>query len=199
MNILYLHGFNSAFSPTNEKVVELSKIGRVIPFSYDSFDDPAHIELAIIQKIEDVDPGFDEPWLLVGTSLGGYFALIVGQHLAFASVAINPTIDPRKRFLKLLDENPGGQFINYVTNKLGYLKQQYITEYEKPSSAANAYNVRPLIILDLGDEVLDSRETIDFFDEHQTLVFNGGSHRFDHIEEAAGVIREYATNSAVIS
>ena len=41
------------------------------------------------------------------------------------------------------------------------------------------------MILDLGDEILDARETIKKYQGKVALkIFEGGSHRFDHMEEA---------------
>lgn len=44
------------------------------------------------------------------------------------------------------------------------------------------------VVLDMGDEVISSKETLDTVVDLPILTFPGGSHRFDHMEELVGLL-----------
>ena len=51
-----------------------------------------------------------------------------------------------------------------------------------------------LILLDKGDELLNSLETEENLkDSYAVTSFNGGSHRFDHMKDACPVIEQFYT------
>ena len=61
-----------------------------------------------------------------------------------------------------------------------------------------AASISRTVILDLGDEILDVRRTIRKYEGKVALhVFEGGSHRFDHMEDALPKILDSMTTLAV--
>ena len=56
----------------------------------------------------------------------------------------------------------------------------------------SAYPIAPRLLLDLGDELLDSTATLNSYGSFmQPLTFEGGSHRFEHMSEALDNIATY--------
>jgi predicted esterase YcpF (UPF0227 family) len=175
--IAYLHGFNSAFNATNPKIYELEKIDEVLPFSYNSFGRREEILENIVSLLGGRVRG------LVGTSLGGYYAAEVGKILQIPTVMINPCLDP----YLLLRKEIGQPRHNYVNAEFNVLEEDILESYRgypiSPDRFADI-SANPLVLLDLEDELLDSRHTAEILKDWSPVLFGGGSHRFDHMKEA---------------
>ena len=172
MNILYIHGFNSAFNSESDKVKELLKIGNVIPFTYDTFDSPSNILKFIKEKIADNDID-----LLVGTSYGGYWAMLLCKHLGIPAVALNPCVEPHK-VLKEFE----GQCTNFVTQETRTFKLSN-EKFESVSETNDFKYLLPLVGIELGDEVINAHESIDILKKHNLIVYEDGSHRFTNFSK----------------
>ncbi|TYL47679.1 YqiA/YcfP family alpha/beta fold hydrolase [Marinomonas sp. IMCC 4694] len=59
-------------------------------------------------------------------------------------------------------------------------------------------NHHGLLLFDKGDELIDYRETVRLLPDIQTLIFEGGSHRFDHIDESLDAIQQYANRLSLV-
>ena len=71
-------------------------------------------------------------------------------------------------------------------------------EMEWDESGIYAAGISRTFIVDLADEVLDARATIKRYEGKVALhAFEGGSHRFDHMEEALPMILNSMTTIAV--
>jgi len=87
MKILYLHGYNSRFDPTTDKMKELSVLGEVVGISIDYNKTKTVIENALSDMPNDID-------ILVGTSMGGWLSNKLGTLTDLPYVSINPAINP---------------------------------------------------------------------------------------------------------
>jgi hypothetical protein len=185
MKILYIHGFASKFDVANEKVVGLKSLGEVVGITVDytrPWIDVFNL-LASTAMHERVD-------LIVGTSLGGYWAAEIGEHFGIPFVALNPSIEPSVTLKRYEGKN-----VSYTGD-----------EYELSSSVIDSYANRDfavsgsgLVILDAADEVLDSDRTKRLLEPHYAVsVFDGGSHRFEHINESLELIEKHVLNSELV-
>ena len=126
--------------------------------------------------------------LLVGTSMGGWLASVVGTRLGIPFVAINPAIDPSQTLRK------------HVGTGLDLQGEEYhLTESVIDSYGSLSTNGCGLILLDQADDVIDWRVTHDLLHEHYSVVsFPGGSHRFEHMEEALPLIEAFLERSSLV-
>jgi len=127
----------------------------------------------------------DRKLMLIGSSLGGFWAQHLAPELGAAMVLINPSLRPDETLARHV-----GRYRNEATGGETALTAADV-------AALRAYRVEPchpavptLVLLDTGDEVLDYRvaETA-FRGCGQTLVYPGGDHRFAHLPEALPAIR----------
>ena len=191
-----LHGFNSATPNESSTFFEdnvLKKGDKLYNLNY-PFN--ANASESLIQDVEEcleewaattyrAEPTIDDI-TFVGCSLGGYMA----QHMAAIylghAIAINPAIIPSESLSRWLGINT-----NYRTAEV-------INLTEADVEAFADFVVRPgivptLVLLDMGDDVLDAEATEGHFEgKAKVVTFEGGSHRFDHMEEALPVIKEFA-------
>lgn len=186
-DLYYLHGFNSGLKPDSEKIRKLKTLGQVTMLEYDSFDTRENI---LAQLEEDTRAHLDP--VFVGTSLGAYYAYELAHKLCAASILINPAINPGEH----LREGIGNTFENYVTGERRTLTGKSVNSYigKEMKRLFNGTSFKPLLLLDEGDEIFDSKETMEVFADSSsdTHLFKGGSHRFEHLEEALPVISAYA-------
>ena len=194
--IIYLHGFNSAFNPDSDKVRALSKIDKVYPLSYNSFDSHSNILYDILSKTRHL-----ENPIFVGTSLGGFYAAMAASAFGAPCVLINPVVTGSFfQTTGTLIKNVS--MINYVTGEQSALTQQTLESYTDTTIIDLNYEYKPLLLLDAADELIDSIQTHEALLEivsESSMCYPGGSHRFDHIDLALPVIESYLNNCSYVS
>jgi predicted esterase YcpF (UPF0227 family) len=185
--IVYLHGFNSAFDPENEKVAALSQLGAVHGISYDSYSSYRCIRRHLIDEIGKIECDFGD-LLLVGTSLGGFWAAEMAAVFGCPSVIINPCYDPTEMLRRHIGEN-----INYKTQEKKIFTTESCESYENIRIQDTLPPYFPLVLIDLGDTIIDPYLSAEIFEELKWSVikYEGGSHRFDHMVESIEEIKKY--------
>ena len=110
---------------------------------------------------------------LVGSSLGGYFASYLSQQLELPAVVINPAVAPFNLMQDYLGEqyNPHQNYTYQVTYEhIEQLKQLYQPTLWQPKLI--------MLLQQMGDEVLDFSEAVDYYkNSHQFIEF-AGDHSF---------------------
>jgi hypothetical protein len=175
--IMYCHGFASNFDPSKDKVQMLSQLAPVIGVTVDYTQHPMEVFDAFAVPLLHA-----RRTLIVGTSMGGFFAAWLGSTLDFPFISINPAITPDTSLRKHI-----GTGMTYFGSKF-HLNEEVVDVYADLPFRTDG---RGQIILDLGDEVIDAQKTITAVGNRLPVItFPGGSHRFDHMRELAVVIRE---------
>ena len=156
--IVYCHGYGS--NKESSKVEWLNKViqGRCVAFNIDI--DPA---TSIPKLLDDIsmeildEPNRDEEMILVGTSLGGWYAAKLASIFQCKSVIINPSINPKTSLLK----------------------------YGVPSEICNNYddfefNEGATYFIAQDDDVIDHSELLITLEAKGVQVFrSSGGHRFN--------------------
>lgn len=127
--------------------------------------------------------------MLIGSSLGGYYAQYLGVHLDAVNkvVLINPALQPRKTLKPYI-----GQQTNIVTGKSFIFTQQNFDELAQYKVSTKDVVAPTLVLLDEGDEVIEYRfAEAQYKDIGRVLIYPDGSHRFDHLEEAVPEIEAF--------
>lgn len=188
---VYLHGFNSGFTSANPKVAALETIGEVIGVTYDT---TAPLDLALKDILGQLPEDLDDV-VIVGTSLGAFYAAEVSRTLGLPAVLINPCIDPYLSLRKYV----GQVHTNYVTGETAHFGDNALSTYMR-HTLLPCQRIKPLVFVDTGDQVIPAQTTINFFGKKDLTViaFEGGSHRFDHMDEALEYIKVYSNTVAVV-
>ena len=194
--IVYLHGFNSAYNPSSDKIQALSKIDEIFPLSYNSCDTYKNILQDILQKTQHC-----ADTVFVGTSLGGFYAAACASVRGVPSVLINPVVQG-SLIQKIGALYKGSEVVNYVTHEKHMITDEMIDSYDNLDLKDLCYEYKPLLLLDGEDELLDSQHTYDILKDvvsKSSVFYPGGSHRFDHIEHALPSIENYLHNCSCVS
>lgn len=144
--IMYCHGFASNYNPSKEKVQVLSELAPVIGVTVDYTRPPEKVFNVLAQPLAHAPRT-----LIVGTSMGGFYAAWLGSALDFPFIAINPAIAPSSSLRK----------------HIGAGMTHFGSAFDLRAEIVDAYNNLPFqtdghgqVFLDLGDEVIDPQETI---------------------------------------
>jgi len=181
MSIIYLHGFNS--SGQSAKAQELAALMPDIEVL--TPDIPADMREAIPFLMQYIGNHADRDLMLIGSSLGGYYARYLAGRFGCAAVLINPALNPVPLLLTQL-----GDQINYYTSERYQLTAGMVQALD--AWAANNTGIPLLVLLDEEDELLDSGLTQrNCQGMADVVVFPGGSHRFEHLPESINRIRSF--------
>lgn len=177
INILYVHGFGSQVDPNSDKRIALAKVADVAAVAPD-YTTPYD---AVMRKVQPYLAGVD---LLLGTSMGGFLVTRLAENTGIPFVAINPVLQTRKTLSKYIGTH------QYHTGRTFSLSKETVGTYPDFLPCAG----KGMVLLDMGDELLDSQETKVVLEPLMTVhTFAGGSHRFSHMDEALPLIKSFIT------
>lgn len=184
---LYLHGFNSG--GTSSKAGRLRTLLAPVPVLSPTY--PVHKARAAVDFLRDYiaaamrDQAHGTPLVLIGSSLGGFYAHYLAPEFDARIVLINPSLRPDITLLRCVGPNH-----NEATGEdytLSADEVRALGEYRVPACDPR---IPALLLLDTGDKLLDYRVAEAAYREcGKTMVYAGGNHRFEHLNEAAMEIR----------
>jgi uncharacterized protein len=174
--LIYLPGFNSG--PQSEKSASLMRHFAALEVaSYDSWDpDQGHRDLdALMRPLASVAP------VLVGSSLGGFWAWHFAAKYRLRCVLLNPCMTPEVTLAPYL-----GEVQNMYSGAKGLLTRAHLLRYGVYRGGS------PLactVLHEKGDELIPYQESVANFSAPVRLVLvEGGSHRFENLEVAIAEI-----------
>jgi predicted esterase YcpF (UPF0227 family) len=169
--VLYIHGFNS--SPQSRKA-QLLKARFEERGGIENYFCPQlpHRPILAMHRLEEIIQKNPEV-LVVGSSLGGYYATYLAEKFNLKAVLINPAVRP----YLLLDAIKGEQR-NYHTGETYELTQQHLDELLTLEVAAITVPQRYLLMVETGDEVLDYTQALERYRGVNQIVIKGGDHSF---------------------
>ena len=187
MNLLYLHGFNS--SPDSTKAIIFqsfikkknseSLLVPSLPIS------PKETILLLEEIIEENKKEIS----LIGSSLGGFYAAYLAEKYKLKSVLINPVVSSHLKNMKDLI----GEHENYNTGEKYFFSKSSFKELFDYKIKRFSIPLNQLFLLQLGDEVLDQKETLKYYKGSLFLVEDEGSHKFDNFEKYLPLIYDFMT------
>jgi predicted esterase YcpF (UPF0227 family) len=169
--IVYLHGFIS--SPLSKKAVMLGDYLANVATGVDYVvPELHHRPKRAFAQVEAACAGIDPADLtLVGSSLGGFYATVAGERLGCRVALLNPAVHPHTHFARYL-----GPQKNLHTGESFELTPEHVEELAALDPASITRPERYWLFVETGDEVLDYREAVAFYEEACQSVTRGGDH-----------------------
>ncbi|MBA1193501.1 esterase [Pseudomonas entomophila] len=184
-SILYIHGFNS--SPLSRKARQLEMAMDPLGLA-ERLRIPAlhHHPRQAIAQLEAAIVALGQP-LLVGSSLGGYYATHLAERHGLKALLINPAVAPHRLF----DGYLGTQRNLYTdeTWELTLDHVQALAELEVPAPSAGE---RIQVWLQTGDETLDYRQAQRYYQACDLRIEVGGDHGFQGFAQRLDQVLAFA-------
>lgn len=189
IGIFYVHGFNSALKQS--KIDALSNIldskrYKVIGTQWNSEDTFDNNVATLINQINSVSDQFDDI-VIIGCSLGGFYARYIACKLNCYAVLINPVVEPLIQMEPLI-----GSFKNYVTgNKYEFtdkLLQSYAAGLVKDTCNCLTYVSRT-------DKILPNNTSFVYFYRqlYGKIIETETEHRVDDYSQLPNFAEEINT------
>lgn len=196
--ILYLHGFRS--SPQSLKATLLAQAMRArgledawlcpqLPAS------PAQAMALADRLIRKALPGGIEQTrsglVVIGSSLGGYYATCLAEHWQCRAALLNPVVYAARDLATQVGEHTlyhgGGPFT---------FLPEYIDELAEMAVGRPTHPERYYLLAATGDEVLDWQEMTDWFQGCRQHVIHGGDHGISDFQAHLPEVLEFALAGA---
>lgn len=174
--ILYLHGLNS--SPASAKAQQLIRLMQQLGLQ-DCLQVPAlhhHPRLAL-EQLEVLVDRLERP-VLVGSSLGGYYATHLAERHNLKALLINPAVNPHRLFAGAL-----GLQTNYHNGETWELTADHLAALAELEVPAPRDGERYQVWLQTADETLDYRAAERFYRHAALRIQAGGDHGFQGFAE----------------
>lgn len=174
MKLIYLHGFNSDGNSGTAQKLRGAYPWLISP-SY-NYVKPK-IAFEEIKKVIEETLKADTNIVIIGTSLGGFWANYFGQKYNVKAMLINPTIHPSISLLKYLGENE-----NFNTAKKVMFKKEDADSYKE-------FEVEPIpgvfrtLVLGTRDNIIDYKLTEKYFKDKAKIFFIDEGHQIENIEK----------------
>ena len=177
MKILYLHGFRSSPASYKARIVEqrMAVLGHVSDLICPQL--PASPQAAIALALALVKDIPASELAIVGSSLGGFYATYLAEHLGCRAVLVNPSVDPLKNLSQAV-----GITTAWHSDTPFEFKQEYIAELAALKVARITDPARYFLIAATGDEVLDYRDMTAHYAGARQHVIQGGDHAVSNFE-----------------
>jgi len=177
---IFIHGFGSSGFSGKADLLRgyFRSIGE--PYIAPSL---SHIPKLAIATLDELVDSYDDV-TLIGSSLGGFYALYLAERYNLRAVLINPSINPAKTLRRVI-----GSAVNYYDNTPMVWSESYLhmlEEYEVDETKSDY-----MLLIQKGDDLLDYREAISKVPHAMILVEEGGTHQFEGIDHYFETIREF--------
>ena len=173
-SIIYLHGFRS--SPRSFKAQLLAKrmasvgladqyVCPTLPVSPSAAMAEIEALIAELGARDGIKP------VLIGSSLGGFYATWLAERHGLRAAMLNPATRPERDLAKYVGEQPlwhGGSTIRVEPRHLDELQALAVSAITQPE--------RYYLLAATGDEVLDYREMLGHFPGATSRIIEGGDH-----------------------
>lgn len=169
--ILYAHGFRSSSRSrkATQLRVYLATHHRDVRFVAPDLSFQPSQAVAILQSHGATIP--PQKLTIVGSSLGGFYAVVLAERLGCRAVLLNPSVRPFETLAQHLGEQTNlytGETFTFDASHIAELRALFVPAITRPE--------RYLLMVEMGDELLDHRRTIEYCAGAKLIAIEGGDH-----------------------
>ena len=188
MNILYLHGFRS--NPQSTKARLMAAHFATTEHRFVCPQLPASPALAIELSCELIEDRGDaaKDWVLIGSSLGGFYATFLAEQYGCRAALLNPAVHP--------DVDLGahiGEGFAYDGETPFDFKAEYLDQLAALKVVAITKPARYFLLAATGDEVLDWRQMRELYTGARQHIIEGSNHAIDGFADYVDEVATFCT------
>jgi len=170
--IIYIHGFGSSGQASKAKILK-------DVLDYDGFIAPSlsYVPELAIETLKELIESYQrhEKVYLIGSSLGGYYAIYLANLYNIPAVLINPSVSPARTLKEVV-----GEVKNFYDESTFEWNANHIKMLEK-YKVQNIKKELYLLLVQTEDETLNYMDAVLKLDGCEKVIEKGGSHSFDGI------------------
>ena len=172
--LVYLHGFRS--SPRSSKAVMTGEAVKALATA----DNPiewycpqllASPKQSMEMVIQHIDQTKADQIIVIGSSLGGFYANYLAEKYGCKAVALNPAVRAARELAPHV-----GMMTAYDSDEPFDFRPEYIDELKALQVERISIPSRYFLIAAKGDELLDWKEMSEFYTGAKQLVLEGSDH-----------------------
>jgi hypothetical protein len=179
--VVYLHGFRS--SPrsskavvTGEAIQGLSTVEQPIVWYCPQLLVSPKASMAIVMK--HIEESAHDRLVVMGSSLGGYYANYLAEKYGCKAVALNPAVRAPRELASHV-----GMLTSYDNDEPYDFRPEYIDELKALQVEEISNPSRYFLMAAKGDQLLDWHEMVDFYKGAKHLVLEGSDHGISEYPE----------------
>ncbi len=183
--LIHIHGFLS--SNDADRVAALREYIKASDLDVDvispQLPNAPRLAIELIEKIIDEEKASRRSIALIGHSLGGYLATYIASKYQLRAVLVNPVVRGYEIMCEFFGEcyNPHtGERFEIGEADIEYLASLHLEKIPNPSLF--------LVMQQLGDEITDPGDALDYYRQCKLVIENGGCHDFSHFESHAETV-----------
>jgi predicted esterase YcpF (UPF0227 family) len=186
--LVYIHGFQS--SPLSQKAEETRRyvLSQSLPFDFlapalDNYPMRSYQQLQAV-----VERHLPRPIALIASSLGGFMATALSEQYGLRAVLVNPAVRPYELISAVLGDN-----VNPYTGIKFCLDESHIDELHQLEVITLSDPSRIKVLIQTGDETLDYRQAVSYYQGCEQVIEEGGDHRFQNYEKHLPEVIKFLT------
>ena len=174
LQLVYLHGFRSSPNSSKAKLTGAAvqaKIDAGAALHWFCPQLPPAPQKAIDLVLSQLQTTQPARVAIIGSSLGGFYANWLAEHLGCRAVVLNPAVYAARELAPYV-----GDLTQYDSHEPFDFKAEYIEELKALQIMQITAPERYFLMAAKGDELLDWREMVDFYANAHQLVLEGSDH-----------------------
>lgn len=129
----------------------------------------------IKQLSQIVEAQHENSVVLIGSSLGGYYATYLANQYDLPAALVNPAVRPFELWQDHLGEHK-----NYYSDEIHVVTKTHIEELRQLDTPQLANPQDLLVLLQTGDETLDYRRALEKYGPSRCIVRENGNHSYEN-------------------
>ena len=186
--LIYLHGFRS--SSASGKCRLLGEALRHVRADWEYITpDLSHDSAEALTLVERMiaRSGNAQNIVLIGSSLGGFYATVLAEKHGCRAVLLNPALHPHETLRRYVGEQTNlytGETFEFTTAHLDALRAAM------PAVVTDV--TRYMIVVEMGDELLDHSATLATIAGARAIKVPSGNHNLDSFPQHIGEVLQFA-------
>ena len=174
-HILYLHGFRS--SPRSNKAQQMADAvaahsTKQAPLTWACPQLPPSPQQAMADIRALVSDWPRDRMAVIGSSLGGFYATVLGEELGCNVAVINPAVQPARDLARYIGE----QSSFHDPQAVFFFRPEFIDQFKALAPYPITRPERYWALIAQGDEVLDWQEMVAHYPDAQLTLLEGSDH-----------------------
>jgi len=174
--ILYIHGFGS--SGRGFKVTQMKQWFSEQELLSPSLSYIPELAIDTLRQLIECLQQKEETVQLIGSSLGGFYALYLAEYYNLRTVLINPALNP---FILL--QQAIGQTRHYYDDSSFLWTEEHVKMLRKYEVDQFSYPKNVLLLVQQFDEVLNAQDALDKLPNANQIIDKDGDHGYGNIDK----------------